>query len=134
MVPADDPLPSADVVEIEHLYPRYCHAVDAGDGQAFAALFAADGVLDVAGTRHSGTAALAEFALSVPLALPGIRHTASNVVIGTSEGGAMGTADLIVQVVGPDGPTMITSGRYTDLIVQIDGAWRFATRTFTPDA
>jgi hypothetical protein len=29
---------------------------------------------------------------------------------------------------------MITSGRYTDLIVQIDGAWRFATRTFTPDA
>lgn len=38
-------LPAADHLAIEQLYARYSHAVDRGDGDAWAACFTADGVL-----------------------------------------------------------------------------------------
>jgi uncharacterized protein (TIGR02246 family) len=123
-----------DIVEIQQLCARYNHAVDHGDGEAFAAMFTEDGTLK-AQSQISGRPALAAFAASVPGSLPNPRHVASNIVIDGD--GATATVSAYLHVwgsVGPDGATMlITSGQYDDRLVSHEGAWLFASRVYTAD-
>jgi uncharacterized protein (TIGR02246 family) len=51
---------SDDVVAIMQVIAAYGVAVDSGDAEATAALFAEDGWYDVAGRRYEGAAAIAE--------------------------------------------------------------------------
>jgi uncharacterized protein (TIGR02246 family) len=123
-----------DVAEINHLYAAYNHAVDAGDGVAFASCFTADGSLDYgSGQPASGADALAAFARGVPSTMPGIRHLAANILLDGSGDRATGAAYFVALISGAQ-PQILMTGRYRDTLRRDDGAWRFVERTFEADS
>lgn len=127
-------LTTDDLVAIQQLYARYCHAIDDGDGPGFAACFTPDGVLDGGiGDPIVGAEALAGFATAVVAGLPGIRHQATNVALDGTGDEATGRAYLYVYAAADSGPKVITTGRYVDTLRRIEGEWRFVIRRFTAD-
>jgi hypothetical protein len=127
-------LAPSDIIEIHQLYAAYNHAVDDGDGEAFAACFVPDGRLGGA-VDISGGEALTAFARAVPVARPGIRHNASNILLAPGEDAdaASGKAYLTV-VVSKDGEsTVSTTGKYVDTLRRTPEGWRFVERLFTGD-
>jgi uncharacterized protein (TIGR02246 family) len=127
------PLDPADLVAIHQLYSRYNVAVDKGDGQAFAACFTTDGLFDAGGMTFEGGEAIAEFAVGVPLMIPGSRHIASNVVVDGDGETATGTAYLTLLDTRTAPVSITMSGSYEDHLVKGSGSWRFSDRRFTPD-
>jgi len=125
-------LATPDIVEITQLYAAYNHAVDAGDGDAFASCFVAGGALVPGGDPITGSEALAGFARSVPGAVPGIRHMATNVVVSGDGDAATGACYLTVLIVGAQ-PQMLMTGRYRDTLRREAGGWRFVERLFDAD-
>ncbi|HMD46125.1 MAG TPA: nuclear transport factor 2 family protein [Acidimicrobiales bacterium] len=127
-------LTTDDVVAIQQLVARYNHAVDSGDGPAFADTFTDDGVLD-AGQPIEGRDALESFAKSVGAGFPNPRHIASNIVVEGS--GDQATLKAYVQMYAslgePPSQQIMASGRYQDSLARIDGDWRFVRRTFVAD-
>ncbi len=131
------PLTVEDRLEIADLVARYNHAVDGGDGDAFAATFTDDGALDAAGRVIEGRAALATFAKGLPGSVRVPRHIASNLVIdGDSEAGRATLAAYVQMYALADDPPrqqVAASGVYDDQLVRVDGRWRFVRRVFTRD-
>jgi uncharacterized protein (TIGR02246 family) len=127
-------LSADDITEITQLYGRYAHAVDTGDGKAFAACFTPEGTLRLGdGDPLAGHDAIAEFATSMPTMVPGIRHSVSNIVLEGNGDEAAGAAYLLVYISGAEA-TIITTGRYRDELRREDGSWVFTNRHFAPDA
>lgn len=127
-------LSTDDLVALQQLYARYCHAVDDGDGPAFAACFTADGVLEAPPAEAvRGAEALHGFAVAVGTGIPGIRHQVGNVVLEGDNTDATGRAYLYVYVAGAGGPSVMTTGRYADTLRKVDGQWRFTERRFSAD-
>lgn len=125
-----------DHVEIQGLVARYSHAVDGGDGDAFAAAFTEDGVLEAGELLVEGRAALQQFAARLPQAYRLPRHVTTNLVIDGDEHRAATAAYVQMYVLAGDPPRqeISASGRYHDELVKLDGHWVFARRTFTRDA
>ena len=124
-----------DRLEIQDLVARYCHAVDDGDGPAFAATFTEAGVLDAGALVVEGRPALARFAEGLPRSRRAPRHVATNLVI---EGdGARATVRAYVQMYALEGDPprqeLVASGRYADELVKRDDRWLFERRVFTRD-
>jgi uncharacterized protein (TIGR02246 family) len=129
-------LTTDDHLEIQRLVARYNHAVDSGDGDAFAGTFTATGVLDAGDLVVEGREALRAFAARIPGTYRAPRHVASNLLV---EGdGERATARAYVQmfVLAGDPPRqqVAASGRYADELVRRDGRWVFERRVFTRDA
>ncbi len=125
-------LAPSDIVEIHQLYAAYNHAVDDGDGKAFAACFVPDGRLG-GDMDVSGGEALLAFAQGVPMAIPGIRHNSSNILVSGDGDGASGKAYLTV-IVSKDGQsTVLMTGKYVDSLRRAPEGWRFVERSFTGD-
>ncbi len=131
-------LGSDDVVEMQQLYARYNHLIDAGIGEEWAALFVEEGTLDTGmGFAVDGTpAARAEFAAGVPVMMPGGRHIATNVYVEGDGDEATGAAYLQLWVVDDEngGMKILVSGIYRDTLRRQDGRWKFVTRVLEPDA
>lgn len=130
------PLSVEDELAIRQLIARYNHAIDSGDGPAYAAAFTDDGVLDVGDFVVTGRDALYAFAESFAVTVRAPRHIASNLVI---EGdGDRAELRAYVQLYSLDGTPprqeVRASGIYTDTLVKEDGGWRFVRRTFANDA
>jgi hypothetical protein len=125
-------LAAQDIVDIIQLYSAYNHAVDSGDGDAFAGVFVADGALDAGGEPIAGAGALAAFATSVPVGMPGIRHLASNVLVSGAGDEATGRCYLTVLIAGAQ-PQILMTGRYRDTLRREPGGWRFVRRDFEAD-
>jgi uncharacterized protein (TIGR02246 family) len=127
-------LSAEDVVAIQQLCARYNHAVDAGDGEGFAAMFVEEGTLKARGVL-SGRRALADFAAGVPSGAAKFRHIASNIVVDGDGAAATVTAYLHVWATAEPGgsPALITSGQYSDVLARLDGSWLFVSRVFTAD-
>jgi ketosteroid isomerase-like protein len=128
------PLTTADIVEIYQLYARYSHAIDSGDGIAYAACFTPDGIMDT--TVRGVFTGPSELATVVSAPERVMRHVPLNIVL-TEEAGqadaASGRAYLVVYS-GRDGkPEVVSTGRYVDRLAKQDGAWRFTFRQFIPD-
>ena len=70
-------LAADDILAIQKLIADYNHAVDAGDGAAFAALFVDGGSLDSGFNVIKGHDELRDFAGIVPSMAPGARHEQS---------------------------------------------------------
>jgi len=122
------------MVEIHQLYAAYNHAVDGGDGEAFARCFVPDGRLG-GDMDISGGEALVAFAQGVPAAVPGIRHNATNILVaaGDAPDTASGKAYLTV-IVSKDGQSSVfMTGRYLDTLRRTPAGWRFVERSFTGD-
>jgi hypothetical protein len=120
-------------LEVEQLLARYTALGDAGRVADFAALFASDGVLDIAGRRLAvGPEEVRVFAeeagaamRSVPGLLPGAHHVSSRLVDLAGPGDARSSSVfLFVAASGPD-----HWGTYRDRLVRTAGGWRFARRS-----
>lgn len=130
-------LSAADYVEIQQLVARYAYAVDthADNGNAYADLFAPDGVF---GGQTRGREALAELARTTQKDRGGpsyTRHYLTNVIIYPTPDGARGNQYLVAIDVSEGGgkPSSVAhGGRYDDVYVKTPQGWRFKSRQYVP--
>jgi hypothetical protein len=129
-------LTTEDHLEIYGLVARYNHAVDAGEGPAFADTFTPTGVLDAGQLVVEGRNALERFAAGLPSTQRAPRHITTNLVIDGD--GERATVRAYVQMYvlagDPPEPRLAVSGKYADQLVKAGGRWRFDRRVFTRDA
>jgi hypothetical protein len=129
-------LASDDILAIQKLVADYNHVVDAGDGEAFAALFVDGGSLDTGFNVVKGTDELRGFADFVPNMAPGARHLVSNVSIDGD--GDTATTRLYLQMWSTAGGAaetkLVISGVYEDTLRRDGGTWRFVTRKLVVDS
>jgi uncharacterized protein (TIGR02246 family) len=133
-----------DKLEIREMIERSVRCIDDQDGDAFAALFEVDGVLQLAGTVFAGRDALRGMfqgaRRAVPwtepghlLEQPGGTHLTGNPVIDIDGDTATATAetDMVTLKRGEDGRATITLlARYRDRLRRTDdGRWLFSSRT-----
>lgn len=125
-------LSTADYIEIEQLYAKYNHAIDNGDGKAWADTFTADGVFRKTTVGHDALVAFVEnFSKS---SRGGFRHWNSNLtIVGTPEG-ADGSVYLMLWNVGVKPQAIVTTGTYIDKLVKTPAGWRFKNRDIKGDA
>lgn len=128
-------LATDDILAIQKLIADYNHAVDRGDGDAFADFFVEGGSLDSGFNVIKGRDELRDFAAIVPSMAPGARHLVSNVSIDGD--GDDATARLYLQMWATAGGAaetkLVISGRYEDTLKREGGTWRFVTRKMIPD-
>jgi hypothetical protein len=123
-----------DYLEIQKLVASYGQALDSGigredNGEAYAGLFAADGVFGRPYT--TGHDALVKLAHTQPHDRRYIRHFLTNMVIEPSPEGARGRQYLVVIDIGEDGKpgSVLIGGHYEDIYVKTPAGWRFKSRT-----
>lgn len=128
-------LETGDQLAIQQLYARYNHAIDSGNGPAWAACFTPDGTFASATGTFSGTEQLSSFATAFASRLKG-RHWTNNLVIEAAEGGASGTCYLMLLRLGnQENPTgILTTGIYKDKLIHDGGDWKFTSREVVGDA
>ena len=125
-------LSSDDRQAILELAARYNHAIDSGDGAAWAATFTDDGVFDSPQAVVEGNEALIGFATAFPTQVPGGRHWTNNHVIDGDGDAATHTCYLnLMSVEG--GAKIVITGIYNDELAKKDGAWRFTHRKVSVD-
>jgi len=125
-------LPAADHLAIEQLYAQYSHAVDLGDGEAWAACFTPDGIFTSFGRSYEGRAAIVALAESTRHRPPG-RHWVSNLVLEPADFGVRGSAYLAWLHITKSPVTLPTTGFYDDEVVLTAEGWLFRRRTFVSD-
>nr|WP_298717913.1 nuclear transport factor 2 family protein [uncultured Steroidobacter sp.] len=125
-------LTTQDYIDIEQLYATYNHAIDSGDGEAWAATFTPDGTFN---TRFAGREALVGFVKMWREKMNGAnrRHWNTNLRITPSAEGANATVMLMLLDVGTKPPSIVSTGQYTDVLVKTASGWRFKTREVKSD-
>jgi ketosteroid isomerase-like protein len=128
-------LSTEDQLAIRDLAARYNHAIDSGDGAAYAATFVEDGVLDAGELVVEGRAALSEFATNFRGSVRAPRHIATSLVIDGERDHAELRAyvQMFTMVGDPPRHEVAASGTYADTLARIGGSWHFVRRTFTSD-
>lgn len=123
------PTYTEDVVAIQQLIARYAHALDGGDGKAWAATFTEDGAFQfVGGNRVVGREQIA--ALVRPGRKPyESRHNVQSPWIEVNGD----TATLKAYLVVTRGTEVVVTGSYDDTLRRVNGQWLFAERRFTND-
>lgn len=129
-------LTTEDQLEIQGLVARYNHAVDSGEGAAFADTFTPAGVLDAGELVVEGRDALEKFAAGLPSTQHAPRHITTNLIIDGD--GDQATVRAYVQMYvlagDPPHPELAVSGKYADELSRVDGRWVFTRRVFTRDS
>ena len=126
----------ADLEEIRGLKALYCRWIDSGyesagdDADAFAELFADDGVWHVGADRIVGRAAIRERAAAGSGRFR--LHLVANAVIELGVDSATGTWHALVPSTAADGRAVWLAGTYDDAFVRTDMGWRFGTIRFHP--
>ncbi|MYE45790.1 MAG: nuclear transport factor 2 family protein [Chloroflexi bacterium] len=125
-------LPAADRLAILELLARGLRALDAGDGEAAAACFTADGVLDVPPHgRFEGREAIAAFVRAHEAAAEhGSQHWTNNVVLGGDEDGATLSCYLLGFDLGAGaggGPAIAWLALVDAELRREGGEWRLAS-------
>ncbi len=130
------PLSADDHVQIQQLYARYNHAIDAGKADAWAATFTADGTFDSGQGKFAGTEQLAGFANGFHGQMKGkARHWTNNLVVDGDGGSATGSCYLLLNLGQEPGkpPTTLIAGIYNDTLARSGGDWKFTSRAVKPD-
>lgn len=125
-------LDAADKVEILELAARYNHAIDFGDGEAWAGTFTEDGVFNGGPQPVTGHVALAQFVAGFGSQMAGARHWTNNHVV-DGDGDEATHSCYLNLIQTKDGGSSVITGRYDDRLRKVDGQWRFAERNVTPD-
>ena len=113
---------AAAIVEVERQQSRYVQAVDAGEGDAAAALFTPDGVFEGAvESPLEGRDAIRDFFTRRELVSPPRRHHVTSMDAQLDPDGVV-RATTYLQVVGLGG---LTAGYYHDEFEHVDGEWLF---------
>ena len=125
-----DGLTTQDYIDIEQLYATYNHAIDSGDGEAWAATFTPDGTFN----KFTGRDQLVGFIQQWKEKMNGgnRRHWNTNLRIEPSKDGASASVFLMLVDVSTKG--IVATGMYNDTLVKTAGGWRFKTRQTKMDA
>ncbi|HEY0681449.1 MAG TPA: nuclear transport factor 2 family protein [Steroidobacter sp.] len=125
-------LTTQDYIDIEQLYATYNHAIDSGDGEAWAATFTPDGSFNTL----KGKDALVGFIKNWREKRNGAnrRHWNTNLRITPSDEGANAVVMLMLLDVGTQPPSIVSTGQYTDVLVKTPNGWRFKSRVVKGDA
>ena len=122
-------LSTEDRLAIMEMVAVYNQAIDAGQGEALADTFVADGVFEVTGRDPvAGRDALVGM-VQAQDATSGVRHWTTNFVIEPDGEGAAMQCDLVLL----RGPEIVITGRYEDELTRTDEGWRFVRRRCLPD-
>lgn len=131
-----DPLDAADYLDILNLYGRYNRLIDSQSYQSWVdECFTADAEFAVpyAKTVHRGHNEIIGFATRYMSRSHGLeRHFTTNIELWRrDEETAEGHAYLIMATasVGKTPPSLVSTGRYEDLMQRTPEGWRFARRT-----
>lgn len=126
-----------DYIEILQLYNRYCHTLDMGTGDAFAACFTPDG--EFTGGRppgkatddrtpRKGTAALTQMGST-----SGTRHFITNLLITKTPEGAKGSCYLLLYSARTVPDSWVEVSVYDDTLVKTADGWKFKKRVVWRD-
>jgi hypothetical protein len=117
-------LTTQDYIDIEQLYATYNHAIDSGDGEAWAATFTPDGTFN----KFTGHDQLVGFIQAWKEKMNGgaRRHWNTNLRIVPSKDGASASVFLMLVDVNTRG--IVATGMYDDTLVKTANGWRFRTR------
>jgi len=123
-------LSAQDYIDIEQLYATYNHAIDSGDGEAWAATFTPDGTFN----KFTGHDQLVGFIKRWKEEMNGgnRRHWNTNLRIVPSKDGA--TASVFLMLVDVSTKSIVATGMYNDTLVKTATGWRFKTRATKMDA
>ena len=125
----------ADRLAIEDLMGRYEWALDAGDAQAYAALFTPDAVLSSSVGDQTGRPAIVKMIQGLAQRRTArIQHILSNLVIDL-HGDEADAKSYWTEVWNPKGPGLEVraAGHYEDKLVRRHGKWWFARRKIAED-
>jgi hypothetical protein len=132
-------LTTEDVLEIQGLAARYNHAIDSGDADGYVGTFSENGSMSAGPLVLEGHDALGQFAKNFSSSVREPRHVATNLVIDGD--GDKATLKAYVQMyilAGDEGEparqTLMTSGKYDDVLAKENGSWKFVQRVFTADS
>ncbi|MGH6633313.1 MAG: nuclear transport factor 2 family protein [Sphingopyxis sp.] len=127
-----DGLSTQDYIDIEQLYSTYNHAIDSGDGEAWATTFTPDGTFN----KFTGHDQLVGFIQQWKEKMNGgnRRHWNTNLRILPSKDGASASVFLMLVDVGTKPPSIVATGMYNDTLVKTATGWRFKTRQTKMDA
>ena len=126
-----------DFVEIQQLYAEYCHALDRGDGDRFAAVWTEDG--EFTGGRGPGRANEARTPRKGSMALKamgttsGTRHFNANLVVTPTPDGAKGSVYLMLYTARTNPPSFVETAIYDDTLVKTAQGWKFKKRVVWRD-
>jgi hypothetical protein len=128
-------LTTTDRLAIQEVLHRYCHALDRGRWDEFAALFTDDCSLDLSQVlgRYEGAAGIRQFCETIGSVSLFMRHLVTNVVI-EGEGERARAAAYVIAITGAQGPSQRqTTGLYEDELVKRDGRWLLHRRRLALD-
>jgi hypothetical protein len=135
------PTPDAqDCAEIHNLYAYYNLTSDAGDAEAYVSCWTDDGALRIPelGFEMKGRDALIAFKKKDKAGRAGKyrRHWNGAIFLERLDERTVRGRCYLHGLNGMPGtlPDLADAGVYEDLIVKVDGEWRFASRTITMDA
>jgi uncharacterized protein (TIGR02246 family) len=129
-----------DRAEIEALVVRYATALDTLDADAYAGVFAEDAVFDVAGTVHSGRAAIRKIVTDLQASRtrneaagtpsPRLYHVMANTSIEVIDATNARHQSYAQTVRAAESGQFVVGfmGRYEDVLVKRDGRWLIQSR------
>lgn len=119
-----------DELAIGQLRARYCHLLDDMDWPAFIALFTPDGEFEGLSKVKGQEALMRFFSQDVPKIAERFWHFCTN---GTVEiDGSRATGRISMEYISTtQGRSYVSAGHYDDVMVKVDGAWKFASRKIT---
>ncbi len=122
-----------DQLAIQQLYARYNHAIDFGDGDAWAGCFTADGVFNGGGGGpQTGTEALKAFGGGFASRMKA-RHWITNLVVEGAGDGAKGKCYLMLMNLADGKATPLVTAVYHDELTKASDGWKFTSRSVQPD-
>ena len=116
-----------DRLAILDLCAAYNWLTDTGDAEGVAALFTPDGVFDAPPGRFEGTAAITKFNEDIHPVIRGSMHFNDNHQFERDEDHVRHRCYSALRIATDDGvQTQLMT--YDDVIVNVEGVWRFAER------
>jgi hypothetical protein len=127
-------LSTADRLAIAETLAQYCHCLDRGRWDDFAALFTPDCRLDLSQVlgSYEGTAGIGQFCDTLRSLGVFMRHLVTNVVI-RGDGERAQAESYVTAITGAPGKTQQTTGFYDDELIKRDGRWLLHRRRLTLD-
>lgn len=119
-----------DQLAIADLRARYCHLLDESRWQEFAELFTEDGTFEGVAKASSRAGIYQFFSEDVPLIAEKFWHFCTN---GTVElAGDRATGRISMEYISvTNGASYVSAGHYDDVLVCVEGKWKFKSRKIT---
>jgi uncharacterized protein (TIGR02246 family) len=126
-VAAAEPMTAQDYFEIQQLYAKYNHAIDSGNGEAYADTFTPDGVFN----NNAGRDALVKFVKETWVGrMNGAsrQHWNTNLMITGDSKQAKGSVYLMLVDLSTKPASVMAMAMYDDELVKTPQGWRFTKR------